>query len=635
VKPLESTIISRSTVDGETRAMSLDHSAIAHIIGVLTDLYADPIGAVVREYSTNALDATIEAGSSAPIRVTIPTQLSPFFVVQDFGIGMSVDTILDRYSMYGHSTKRDTNDQVGMLGLGCKSALTYSNSFSVISVHDGVQTTALVSKSDSGVGEIQIFDTVTTDEPNGTTIKVPVRTTDLEAFDLAIGQFFEVWDESQYQIIGETIWKSAYDWNEIVVSGYRVQWRSQQSYGRNKVSVVMGNVCYPYSGVTDIQNKNVQIRIFANIGDVAFAPSRESLMDNRKTQDFVTSMTKDFLACIEKSTQDQIDACKTAADAYSIYADFIRGFYSYGQRYDFTYLGTPLQIRFSIDSPFIRIENYNRTRTGKSTSVSIGADFANKIPVMIRGYKPKSLPKHLREWIWEQRSVPDSVFYNFTHVYITHEAECEWVKWVEWSDIAKDAPPAPRVTRLSGPSKISKNSGKRIFHWPATADDLGDVVTDTSKTYLMVTPEGDYALYIRDAESLGVVPVYVYQRDLKTFAQQFKTINDNISGYINSRTVDLQTDEWLWGYAFENVFPLGYLPPSLADKVLDPDLQKGLNARLAKDNTISSLRLSPKYSAIRDEVEKVSERYQALRSMSEDDMLEYVNALYSYRQEGK
>ena len=42
-----------------------------------------------------------------------------------------VEDIHSIYSQYGESTKRGTNAQNGMLGLGCKSALTYTNQFTM------------------------------------------------------------------------------------------------------------------------------------------------------------------------------------------------------------------------------------------------------------------------------------------------------------------------------------------------------------------------------------------------------------------------------------------------------------------------------------------------------------------------
>jgi sensor histidine kinase regulating citrate/malate metabolism len=114
-----------SNVQGEKIAMGIDPAAMAHIMSILTDLYSDPEYAVIREYSTNAFDSHIEAGQTRPIEVTLPTDLAPFLTIRDFGIGLDAEGIESIYSLYGASTKRNTNDQVGMLGLGCKSALTY------------------------------------------------------------------------------------------------------------------------------------------------------------------------------------------------------------------------------------------------------------------------------------------------------------------------------------------------------------------------------------------------------------------------------------------------------------------------------------------------------------------------------
>lgn len=56
----------------ESTTMTLDPQGMAHLTQVLTNLYADKHLAVLREYSTNALDAHVEAGTTAPIEVTCP-----------------------------------------------------------------------------------------------------------------------------------------------------------------------------------------------------------------------------------------------------------------------------------------------------------------------------------------------------------------------------------------------------------------------------------------------------------------------------------------------------------------------------------------------------------------------------------
>ena len=103
----------------------------AHIFKVLrSKIYSDKILAVIREYSCNAVDAHVEAETpDKPIKITLPNAMNPHFIVRDFGKGMTDEDIFDIYATYGESTKRNTNSQIGQLGLGCKSGFAYSNSF--------------------------------------------------------------------------------------------------------------------------------------------------------------------------------------------------------------------------------------------------------------------------------------------------------------------------------------------------------------------------------------------------------------------------------------------------------------------------------------------------------------------------
>ncbi len=122
-------VSSNVTADAD---MTVDQDAMAHIMSVLTKLYSDEYLAVIREYSTNARDAHIAADKAdQPILVTLPTALNPTLVITDNGVGLSRDELVNVYSKYGASTKRQTNQQVGSFGLGCKSAFTVAGQFTV------------------------------------------------------------------------------------------------------------------------------------------------------------------------------------------------------------------------------------------------------------------------------------------------------------------------------------------------------------------------------------------------------------------------------------------------------------------------------------------------------------------------
>ena len=120
--------------DFKSYAFGIKKEGISHIFNVLRNqLYSDKILAVIREYSCNAVDAHTEVGKNEePIVVTLPNKLLLEFKVRDFGRGLTETEIGEIYAMYGESTKRGTNEQIGQLGLGCKSAFAYGDNFIII-----------------------------------------------------------------------------------------------------------------------------------------------------------------------------------------------------------------------------------------------------------------------------------------------------------------------------------------------------------------------------------------------------------------------------------------------------------------------------------------------------------------------
>jgi len=101
-------------------------------------MYSDKEYAVISELAANAVDAhAMVSKHDTPIEVNLPTRLESEFVVRDFGPGMSEQDVYRFLTQYGESSKGDTNDQIGSWGVGSKSPAAVSDSWSVISHHDG------------------------------------------------------------------------------------------------------------------------------------------------------------------------------------------------------------------------------------------------------------------------------------------------------------------------------------------------------------------------------------------------------------------------------------------------------------------------------------------------------------------
>lgn len=299
-----------STVQGEDVAMSIDQSALAHIMNVLTDLYADPELAVIREYATNGLDSHIEAGQTRPIEVTTPTALRPLLTIRDYGIGLDADAIRDIYSRYGASTKRATNDAVGMLGLGCKSALAFVDQFTLAGIKGGQRMLVSIARDETGAGTMTVLEAGPTDEPDGVEICIP--TDDEYSLERKAADFFSYWQPGLVLLNGaEPAELSGYRVGEYIVADRDHSYGASGRHDGRPLTVVMGNVSYPppddyeHEAVDSLpQDKRLVVTV--PIGAVHFTPSREGLQDSDRTRKAIDVALEGFKREVEIAVADAV-----------------------------------------------------------------------------------------------------------------------------------------------------------------------------------------------------------------------------------------------------------------------------------------------------------------------------------------
>lgn len=115
----------------ETAQMTI-HADARMFKNLLDSIYSEKEKTVVRELMANAFDAHIEGGCpDREIEVHLPTLMDPTLVVRDFGVGMSHEFMMKLYSALGFSSKADSNTQTGMFGVGSKSPLSVTDTFTV------------------------------------------------------------------------------------------------------------------------------------------------------------------------------------------------------------------------------------------------------------------------------------------------------------------------------------------------------------------------------------------------------------------------------------------------------------------------------------------------------------------------
>jgi len=291
----------------ESQGFSIEASAKAFFI--LSDgLYSNKVEAVIRELSTNAYDSHVDAGvRDKPFDVHVPTRLDPTFYVRDYGTSMSHEDCMQLYTTYFRSTRNDSNDAVGCLGLGSKAPFAYSDSFTVEAYLDGTRRAYTAYKDESGCPVFSLMDEDETDEPNGIKVSLSVESYDIWDFQseaVEVYKFFNV----RPNFVGASV-----DFDDGTISLSGENWEFEKGSYEN--FLIMGQISYPIDDdqiKDEIANKFLYsskgLRIYANIGDVDITPSRESLSYNAATKAKITEIIHEIGLEIATSMEEQISS---------------------------------------------------------------------------------------------------------------------------------------------------------------------------------------------------------------------------------------------------------------------------------------------------------------------------------------
>lgn len=285
--------------------MTIDEDGMQFLMSILTNLYENPTLAVVREYSTNAADAHIEAGYDGPVEVTLPTQFQKNFIVRDYGPGMDLEDIRNTYSKYVASTKRQDNTQAGMFGIGAKSALALGDTFTVESIKKGHKIVVAVLRKGRGKASMKIVQhNVPTSESDGTTIKVPAKNP--YAFEQSARQFYPYIKKGVFKVNGEERGET-FDGIKVDDTTYALP---QHSSYNNTSYIVMGNVPYPVT-----LNERRAVVKYVPPGTFEPTPPREGLEQtpgfNKRIVKYLEEAAEGVADALSKEIKD-LDPSKAA-----------------------------------------------------------------------------------------------------------------------------------------------------------------------------------------------------------------------------------------------------------------------------------------------------------------------------------
>lgn len=238
------------------------------------NIYSNPIGSVVREITSNCFDSHKEAEVKDAVIVKLSKENGDFYIsFIDVGVGMSRERVTKVYSKYFESTKRNDNNQIGGFGIGGKTPLAYTESFFLITVSEGVKYTYNIYKGKSSP-VLELLSQNKTKEKNGTTIKVPVRSTDVYTFESEIIKQLYYFENVIFEGFSDRI-KNNYK----IFEGQNFLFRGNDY---SMVHVCLGRVAYPINFDIlgdEIKSRewNVPIALKFNIGEINVTASREAI----------------------------------------------------------------------------------------------------------------------------------------------------------------------------------------------------------------------------------------------------------------------------------------------------------------------------------------------------------------------
>lgn len=299
-------------------------NATAKAFSILSSgLYTDKIKAILRELSCNAYDAHVAKGNAdQPFEVHLPNSFEPFLRISDFGPGLSEDDVYNLYTTYFQSSKTDSNDYIGALGLGSKSPFSYTQSFTVTSRFDGKRKVYSAFLTEEGLPSIVKMSEEPWNGATGLDVQLSIKSNDFYTFQAKASEVFTYFPVTP-KFLGARV--------EVQKPEYSTKgtgWAIRKSgYGDSGARAIQGVVAYPVPQTNDKEADELLrlgVDLIFEIGELEVAASREALSMNKATSknlaDRIKLMAKEIGSEITKS----IEAAPTYWDAVAMYSDLIK-----------------------------------------------------------------------------------------------------------------------------------------------------------------------------------------------------------------------------------------------------------------------------------------------------------------------
>lgn len=290
--------------DVRENRVGIDKSNLDFITTLLTsNLYSKPLESFFRETVANAYDSHVEAGTNEHILMLIQdtNQYKTYRIsIRDYGTGVSPERFDKIYKNIGSSTKRQSNDFIGMFGIGRFSCLSCADVAHITSYYNGKKYSYVMYKNGGGINIDQLSVTEG-DFKNGLEVSIEKEIyNDNNLISAIRGLCLFDRLHISYKGNNSNISYNVTKFNDRKITHFNTFSRCSWLPGNNFFKV--GNVIYNCE--KDWLRTNNGLIIDLPIGSVDITPNREAL----QFTDFTNNTIKARIAAVKQELQDIVNS---------------------------------------------------------------------------------------------------------------------------------------------------------------------------------------------------------------------------------------------------------------------------------------------------------------------------------------
>ena len=300
----------------DTIKVGIDEKSISHFFRMISNLYQDPVMAVLREIGANCVDAAKEAGTEKlGWQLHLPSRMDGNVRFVDNGVGISHDQMIRIYSVIGASSKREDNNLIGGFGVGKWSLCALVNNFQAVSIYNGTRSTYFICLQSNGLPDIKVIKQEQTNERNGFEVKFMCPEKYIAQFNEKAAKAYRFFSTKPSVFTGGVKKELVYGTRKAIFSSKDTGVEIFENHGEGVVE--MGGVGYRLPVESILENKKFQkfssllsshIVIHAPIGEYSITPSREAIQLDDLTMTRLYTKLEKFVDTFVPTLQAQLDS---------------------------------------------------------------------------------------------------------------------------------------------------------------------------------------------------------------------------------------------------------------------------------------------------------------------------------------